>query len=292
MLVNAENLAAVILSLRSEFQAGLTGYQPMWNRVATRIPSNLRAEHYGWLGSWPKLRKWIGDKVIENLAHYNYSLVNEDYESTVEIRRNDLEDDALGQYAPLARAEGQAAGEWPDENVFPLLTAGFSSACYDGKPFFSASHKMGTATYSNTGGGSGTGWYLLDVTRPLLPLIFQERKSPQFVEQTGMDADAVFMRGVYRQGIEARGAFGYGLWQLAYGSKQDLTSTNYNAARQAMMAIRDDKGRPLAIRPSLLVVPTTLESTGRALLEKEYLAAGENNMDYHTAELLVCPYLP
>jgi len=65
---------------------------------------------------------------------------------------------------------------------------------------------------------SSTAWYLLDTSKPVKPFIFQERKAPVFVQQTGEDNDDVFMRGEYKFGAEARGNAGYGLWQLAYGS--------------------------------------------------------------------------
>jgi phage major head subunit gpT-like protein len=63
-----------------------------------------------------------------------------------------------------------------------------------------------------------TYWFVHVVNRPLKPFIYQQRKAPVFVEQTGMDNDDVFMRAIYKFGCEARGNAGYGLWQLSYGS--------------------------------------------------------------------------
>lgn len=63
-----------------------------------------------------------------------------------------------------------------------------------------------------------TEWYLLDTSKPVKPFIYQDRKAPEFVSQVNMDSDDLFMRGEYKFGAEARAAFGYGFWQLAYGS--------------------------------------------------------------------------
>lgn len=63
-----------------------------------------------------------------------------------------------------------------------------------------------------------TEWYLLDTTKVLKLLIFQERESPDFVSQTNMDSDDVFMRAEYKYGVESRGAAAFGYWQMAYGS--------------------------------------------------------------------------
>ncbi|MNN20941.1 Mu-like prophage major head subunit gpT [compost metagenome] len=65
---------------------------------------------------------------------------------------------------------------------------------------------------------SDTAWYLLDTSKPVRPFIYQERKAPNFVQQTDPQADDVFMRKKFKFGAEARAAGGYGFWQLAYGS--------------------------------------------------------------------------
>ncbi|HBC7419273.1 MULTISPECIES: Mu-like prophage major head subunit gpT family protein [Serratia] len=68
---------------------------------------------------------------------------------------------------------------------------------------------------------SDTAWYLLDTTKPVKPFIFQEREKPEFVQQTSMDSDAVFLTKKFRFGCEARGESGFGFWQLAFGSTGD-----------------------------------------------------------------------
>ena len=65
---------------------------------------------------------------------------------------------------------------------------------------------------------SDTAWFLLDTTKPLKPLFYQERKAPVFVEQTDPQSDDVFMKKKFKFGAEARAAGGYGFWQMAYGS--------------------------------------------------------------------------
>src|SRR5699024_11284349 len=98
-------------------------------------------------------------------------------------------------YAPLFREMGYAAGTHPDEIVFGLLKNGTSGTCYDGKAFFAVDHPV----YPNADGSGdaesvsnwlrpaavgetvtdGTPWFVLDVSRPLRPFIFQERTAPE-----------------------------------------------------------------------------------------------------------------
>jgi phage major head subunit gpT-like protein len=53
---------------------------------------------------------------------------------------------------------------------------------------------------------------------PVKPFVYQERKAPNFVEQTDAQTDNVFMRKKFRFGAEARAAGGYAFWQMSFGS--------------------------------------------------------------------------
>lgn len=63
-----------------------------------------------------------------------------------------------------------------------------------------------------------TEWYLFDVSKPVKPIVYQERKKPVFVEQTDMDSDQVFLNKKFKFVAEARSNGGYGFWQMAFGS--------------------------------------------------------------------------
>ena len=175
--------------------------------------------------------------------------------------------------------------------MFTLLAGGFTTPCYDGQYFIDTDHPVGSGTVSNHGGGSGTAWFLLDTTKALKPLIFQSRKEVEFVTRDRPDDEHVFMKKKYLYGVDRRDNAGYGLWQLAYGSKQTLDETGYAAAREAMLAFRDSEGKPLGITPNLLVVPPSLESEAREIIINEADASGATNKWQGTAELLVVPWL-
>lgn len=61
---------------------------------------------------------------------------------------------------------------------------------------------------------SRTKWYVADTSRPLKPLIFQERSRPEFTARTDpATSDHAFMRDEYVYGTRSRGAAAYGLPQ-------------------------------------------------------------------------------
>lgn len=65
---------------------------------------------------------------------------------------------------------------------------------------------------------SSTAWFLMDMDKPLLPFIFQEREALQFAAQIRPEDENNFMRRLYRWSAWARYNVGYAMWQTAWGS--------------------------------------------------------------------------
>jgi phage major head subunit gpT-like protein len=299
MIVNGANLALLTQGFKTAFQEGLGMATPQWQRIATRVPSTTREEKYAWLGKIPSMREWLGDRQYQNLLQHDYAIVNKDYEVTVAVDRNDISDDQYGVYAPLFRQMGQSTGAHPDELVFALLAAGFADTlglAYDGQFFFDTDHPVLDAdgvetSVANTDGGAGTAWYLIDDRKALKPIIRQVRQEPDFVSKDRPDDDSVFERKQFVYGVDSRENVGFGFWQFAWGSKQTLNAANYETARETLMGLKGDFGRPLGIMPRLLVVPPALEHEGLEIVNAERLASGATNVYRGTAELLVVPWL-
>lgn len=292
MIVNQAALAGIYRTFSVIFNQALEAAQSMCDLVAMRVPSTGRSVDYKWLGNFPGMREWVGDRVIKDLSAFHYEITNKDFESTIEVDRNDIDDDQVGVYTPMLQGLAQAAKEHPDYLVFTLLAAGFASLCFDGQYFFDDDHPVGESTQSNYGGGSSTPWYLMDLSRPIKPLILQIRKTPQFVAMDKPDDEQAFMRKKFRYGVDDRKNVGYGLWQLAYGSKRALDTTYYPAARTAMMGFKkEDNITPLNIKPTHLIVGASNEAAGKALVEAQTTAAGAANIWYNSAKLVVVPWL-
>lgn len=302
MIINAANLQNVFINLKTIFNKAFEAAPSFWQKVAMLVPSTSKTNDYKWLANFPRMRKWVGDKTVKALAAFNYTVTNDDWEATVEVDRNDIEDDELGIYAPQAEGAGFSAKQLPDEIVADLINGAFGNKCYDGQYFIDTDHpvtdkngvvqsvsnkgtkKLSAATQAAAIASLGAArtammkftddegrplnitpnillvppalgdtanvlamndrledgkpnpykgtvtvvieprltsddaWFLFDTTKPVKPLIYQERKKPVFVQQIDPQADDVFSRKKYKFGAEARAAGGYGFWQLAYGS--------------------------------------------------------------------------
>lgn len=140
MILNSANIREAFNSFNTVFNKAFDEAEVLYGRVAMEVPSNTRDETYAWLGSVPSMRKWIGDREIKNLATFGYSIRNEDFELTVSVPRNDMEDDLIGVYKPFFQDLAYSAKKHPDKLVFGLFPRAFTDKCFDGKPFISDDH--------------------------------------------------------------------------------------------------------------------------------------------------------
>lgn len=302
MMVTAASLTALQVGFKKNFQDAFTATRPDadFTRVATVINSTSKSETYGWLGKFPKMREWVGDRVIKDMEAKGYTITNKDFEATVGVDRNDIEDDNLGVYGPLMQEMGVSAAQQPDDLTFGLMAQGTTETCYDGQYFFDTDHPSfnengGAITVANVDASGAAGnpwWYLLDVTRPLKPMVYQERKKPQFVSKTDpQNSDHVFMKKEFLYGVDARCNVGFGLWQMAYASNVALNGDSLDAAIEKMRGLRDSNGRPLGIKPSLLVVGPKLRSAANKTVKVMLGEGGASNANYEAVEVLDTPWV-
>jgi len=142
MLINKENLVGVFLNLKTTFNKAFEAAPSQWSQTAMLVPSGSSQNNYDWLDRFPKMRKWIGEKAVKALKANTYAVVNDDFEATVSVRRNDIEDDNLGIYAPMAQDAGYSAKTLPDEIVADLKNNAFVNKCYDGQYFYDTDHPV------------------------------------------------------------------------------------------------------------------------------------------------------
>lgn len=296
MITSGANLSILYTAVKANFQQGRQMYTPHWSKIATLVPSTTMTETYAWLGEFSRLREWIGERQVNRMKQHGYSLTNKKFEATEGIPREYVEDDTYGVMMPKFQDMGYAAATHPDEMLFALLAAGFTTKCYDGQNFFDTDHPVGEEgqeeSVSNMQAGAGNPWFLLDTNRPLKPLIYQKRKDYNLTNKTdASNSDHVYMLDEFLYGVDARGNWGFGFWQQAFASKAELNETNFNASFQAMMSYVSDKGRPLGISPNLLIVGPSNRATAKALIEALVKDGGGSNTNYQAVEVLVVPWL-
>ena len=289
MTLPTETYNALYVSGRANYNKGFKGITPSYPQIAEIVPSSTTSNTYSWLGDVPGLREWIGERYIKELEELGYTIRNRKWESTISVKRDDVEDNQLGTYAPRFSALGRATALHPDKLVFDLLKDGFTEKGYDEKPFFAADHPVGGASVSNTTGSSGALWFLLDTNQPLNPLIFQTRRQPSFMRLE--KGERAIMRDEYLFGVDARYNGGYGFWQMAYGAKGTFTKAAFRAARKAMRLYKSDSGQFLGINPNLLVVGPSNADAARDVIVPDRDSQGATNTERNSVRILESAWL-
>jgi len=149
MIVNRANIESVFINLKTTFNKAFDAAPAVWQKTTMLVPSGSGQNDYAWLSRFPKMIKWLGDKVVKDLEAFKYTIVNDDWEATIEVDRNDIEDDTLGIYAPQAQEAGYTAKQLPDEIDADLKNDAFASDCYDGQYFYDTDHDVAGASVSN-----------------------------------------------------------------------------------------------------------------------------------------------
>lgn len=297
MDLTPSNLQALFVGYKTNFQQGfnsLGDQGAIYEQFCTPVPSTHASETYPWLKSLPRFREWIGDRVIHALEGADFSIKNRKFELTEGVERDKIEDDTYGLYGPLFQEFGRASREHPNELAVEVLES--NPLCYDGQNLFDTDHPVldengDEQSVSNDMGGTGPAWYVMDLSRVIMPVIFQKRRDYDFRALTDLNSERVFLTDQFLFGTDARANAGPGLWQLVVRSKQELTAANYAAARERLETLTGDYGRPLALRHTHTMVPGTLEAAARAILMNERDANGATNTWQGSSQLLKNPYL-
>lgn len=237
VLVNREALTTVFTSLKTLFNNAFKGAETTWQKIAMLVPSTGSKNDYAWLSNFPRMRKWVGDKRVKSLEAFSYSVTNDDFEATVEVDRNDIEDDSLGIYNPQAQMAGFSAAQLPDELIGEVVDGAFTTNCYDGQYFIDTDHPVNDPA-------------------------------------TGQDVS-----------VSNKGTMVLSCATLA------AAQGSLGVARTAMRNFKDDEGRPLGVRPNVLLVPPALEDTANVLANNERLEDGKQNPYRGTVTVVVCDWL-
>lgn len=291
------SLTALFVAYKQNFQQGfdsLGADGALYQQYATVVPSTTSTEVYPFLKSLPRMREWIGDRVINGLGAGDFSIKNRKFELTEGVERDSIDDDAYGLYAPMFMEFGRASREHPNELTVEMLES--NPLCFDGQNLFDTDHPVLDAagketSVSNDMGGAGAAWYVMDLSRAIKPVIFQVRRDYDFRSITNLNDQQVFMTDKFVFGVDARVNAGPGLWQLAVRSKQAFTPANYEAARQRLLELTGDYARPLGLRHTHTMVPNTLEGPARKVLVNSLAAGGETNEWAGSSQLTLHPWL-
>lgn len=148
MDINSANLAALAKSYSTAFQQGLSFVPPVPIDFLFRdFPSTTAANFYAWLDQIPGFREWVGDRQFKNVRGQKFEIVNRDWEDSVSMGKNEIDDDQYGVYTPLVQMMAEAWTLKKYQLVLSILTGNVT--CFTGKAFFAENHAYGDNTITN-----------------------------------------------------------------------------------------------------------------------------------------------
>lgn len=291
---------ALNTAMKARFNKGLQVTKEQWKEIAMLISSSGASNTYEWLSQFPAFREWVGARTHKVAKETAFTVANRKFESTLDIPREKIEDDNYGMYGDIAQSYGLSVTDLKNDLVFGLIASGFAGVCYDSQFFFDSDHPVypnedGTGvatTVSNMQAGILEPWVLLCTERAPKPFYLQERVPAEFVAKTNAaNSDGVFENDMFSYGGRWRGDAVFGFWQLAFGSKVDLTTANFEAAFLAMETFKGDGNRKLGITPDVLVCGPANRAKAEALLKAAQNANGASNTNYNKVKLIVTPWM-
>jgi phage major head subunit gpT-like protein len=152
----AETLNSLFTGLNLTFNNITATANKSYEATTMVIPSNSKVVDYSWLTTVPKMREWLGERVIHSLDIKSYYIANKTYESTITVNKDDIDDDIYGIYSVQAAHQAFIASNKFNELVDGLKNGGFTNLGMDGLTFYNTNHiqisKNGVDySYSNRG---------------------------------------------------------------------------------------------------------------------------------------------
>lgn len=160
MQLSPANLSALYTLYSQIFQQSFLKWDVMWPKFAQMITSKSESETHVWMDRIPQVRRWTGDRILQNASLRDYVLSNKAYELTVAVDEFKIKDNKLNAYEPIVQSIAEQMKKWPDglmfnssTGVLPQGNSATTALTYDGVAFYSTAHPinidLGTGTQSN-----------------------------------------------------------------------------------------------------------------------------------------------
>jgi len=140
----------LVVGARTGFLQGMRARQYPYLRVAMPVNLGARALDLVDLGAAPMPKNSKSGMTVQDMIEKSKTLTVEEWDITVWISRNAIEDDQTGSLERKVRSAGDNFLKHINKRVFQVLNGGDSAnygACYDGSDFFDNDHVDGGAAY-------------------------------------------------------------------------------------------------------------------------------------------------
>jgi len=142
-ILDSAELQAASYTYRALFKERLAELPQLYKKLATIIENpDSAATKLDWLADISEMKEWLGDRQIEKLRAFDYSITHKDWENTIQVHKRDLKRDRVGIVKPRINAMAESYIDHLQGMVNTLVTGMFSTACYDGQYLIDTDHPL------------------------------------------------------------------------------------------------------------------------------------------------------
>ena len=120
--------------------------------LATQYTSTTASNHYAFMEALGGYSEWNGARQFKDIASQQFEVKNKDYEMSIKMPKNQLEDDQIGMYVDIVPA--MVAGWFKKQQslIMDVLTS--NPVAYDGTALFATNRTYGSNTINNLAAAS------------------------------------------------------------------------------------------------------------------------------------------
>jgi len=137
-LVTSDFLAGLMTNFQAVFKTAYDRYEKeaVYQPLCLVIDSDSAFGELGWLEAVPGMSEWKDVRKVFGLTPRDYKITNLDWEDTIAVDRNTLEDDKYNMIIPRIQQLAQRAADHPAKRLFELINDGKTTKTYDSVNFF------------------------------------------------------------------------------------------------------------------------------------------------------------
>lgn len=140
-LLNGTEYKTHLAGLQALFMESLESQdQTLVNTLAMRANSTAPSEMYNWCDGLGSMSEWTGDRDLGDIKAEYVTVVNKHYEKSIELSKDDLNDDRLGIAQAKVQGLARLVQVHRTELLADRLNGLFSENGWDGKAICAADH--------------------------------------------------------------------------------------------------------------------------------------------------------
>lgn len=159
MIARSDIAKSLEYGVKAAFLEGRNLWTPTRDLIAESVTSSGKEETYVGLADPPMPVEAVDQAQVRGLKERHITITNKNWEATLAITHNAINDDRVGHVVPWMRKAGMRFEQAMDKRCWAALNAGDASTyglCYDGQYFFDDDHVDKGAEYVTAQANLGT----------------------------------------------------------------------------------------------------------------------------------------